>query len=93
MSRQWKASGLSGSGRSHELALDGIQPGDRAVLMFAEESCNIYSKNDQWWEAGKSFYSGGTRRSPADGAGKFLKRWIFRPEKPFGRYPTWAGGF
>src|SRR5262249_35793955 len=23
--------------------------------LFAEESCNIYSKNDHWWEAGKSF--------------------------------------
>jgi len=41
--------------------------------MFAEESCNIYSKNDQWWEAGKSFYGGGTRRSPNDVSGKYLK--------------------
>jgi alcohol dehydrogenase (cytochrome c) len=41
--------------------------------MFAEESCSIYSKNDQWWEAGKSFYGGGTRRAPGDSGGKFLK--------------------
>lgn len=42
--------------------------------MFAEESCTVYSKNDQWWEAGKSFYGGGTRRAPPETAGgKFLK--------------------
>jgi PQQ-dependent dehydrogenase (methanol/ethanol family) len=42
--------------------------------MFAEESCNVYTKNDQWWEAGKSFYGGGTRRPPAETvSGKFLK--------------------
>ena len=42
--------------------------------MFAEESCSVYTKNDQWWEAGKSFYGGGTRRAPGDNAaGKSLK--------------------
>ena len=39
-------------------------PATGLFYMFAEESCNIYSKNDQWWEAGKSFYGGGTRRAP-----------------------------
>ena len=46
--------------------------------VFAEESCNVYTKNDQWWEAGKSFYGGGTRHAPVDGGaggppGKALK--------------------
>jgi alcohol dehydrogenase (cytochrome c) len=41
--------------------------------MFAEESCSIYSKNGQWWEAGKSFYGGGTRRAPGSDGGKSLK--------------------
>ena len=42
--------------------------------LFAEESCSVYLKNDQWWEAGKSFYGGGTRRAPGDTAsGRFLK--------------------
>jgi alcohol dehydrogenase (cytochrome c) len=42
--------------------------------MFAEESCTVYMKNDQRWEAGKSFYGGGTRRTPGERAGqKFLK--------------------
>jgi PQQ-dependent dehydrogenase (methanol/ethanol family) len=40
--------------------------------LFAEESCNIYSKNDEWWEAGKSFYGGGSRRPPGENV-KFLK--------------------
>ncbi len=42
--------------------------------LFAEESCAIYTKNDQWWEAGKSFYGGVTRRAPGTGAaGRVLK--------------------
>jgi PQQ-dependent dehydrogenase (methanol/ethanol family) len=49
-------------------------PATGLFYMFAEESCNIYSKNDQWWEAGKSFYGGGTRRAPSNpGDGKSLK--------------------
>src|SRR5439155_26054288 len=36
--------------------------------LFADESCAIYTKNDQWWEAGKSFYGGGTRRAPSGSA-------------------------
>ncbi len=39
--------------------------------MFAEESCSIYSKNDQGWQAGKSYYGGGTRLAP--GSEKYLK--------------------
>ena len=42
--------------------------------LFADESCSVYSKNDRWWEAGKSFYGGATRRAPGDNAiGKSLK--------------------
>lgn len=49
---------------------------------FAQESCNIYSKNGEWWEAGKSFYGGGTRRSPGDNGGKFLKAMNIETGKP-----------
>jgi PQQ-dependent dehydrogenase (methanol/ethanol family) len=49
-------------------------PATGLFYMFAEESCNVYSKNDEWWEAGKSFYGGGTRRAPGNNdGGKFLK--------------------
>jgi len=42
--------------------------------LFAEESCAIYTKTDQRWEAGKSFYGGVTRRAPGtSAAGRILK--------------------
>jgi alcohol dehydrogenase (cytochrome c) len=65
--------------------------------MFAEESCNIYSKNDQWWEAGKSFYGGGTRRAPSGGGpsgpdGKFLKAIDIQTGKTAWEIPDIGGG-
>jgi alcohol dehydrogenase (cytochrome c) len=60
--------------------------------MFAEESCNIYSKNDQWWEAGKSFYGGGTRRAPGDDGGKFLKAIDIQTGKTSWEIPDIGGG-
>ncbi|HKE29294.1 MAG TPA: PQQ-binding-like beta-propeller repeat protein [Bryobacteraceae bacterium] len=49
-------------------------PATGLFYMFAAESCSIYSKNDEWWEAGRSFYGGGSRRAPAQSdGGKFLK--------------------
>ena len=50
-----------------------FSPATNLFYVFAEESCAIYTKNDQWWEAGKSFYGGVTRRVPVTGAGKVLK--------------------
>jgi alcohol dehydrogenase (cytochrome c) len=42
--------------------------------LFAEESCAIYTKTDQQWAAGKSFYGGVTRRAPGtSAAGRILK--------------------
>ena len=46
-----------------------FSPRTGLFYLFAEESCAIYTKNDQWWEAGKSFYGGVTRRAPGSGAG------------------------
>jgi len=65
--------------------------------MFAEESCNIYSKNDQWWEAGKSFYGGGTRRAPGDGGpsgpdGKSLKAIDIQTGRTAFEIPEIGGG-
>ena len=68
-------------------------PSTGLFYMFAEESCNIYSKNDQWWEAGKSFYGGGTRRSPGDAAGgKFLKALDIQTGKTAWEIPDIGGG-
>jgi alcohol dehydrogenase (cytochrome c) len=65
--------------------------------MFAEESCNVYSKNDQWWEAGKSFYGGGTRRAPSVGGpsgpdGKSLKAIDIQTGKIAWEIPDIGGG-
>ena len=60
--------------------------------LFAEESCNLYSKNDQWWEAGKSFYGGGTRRAPGDAAGKSLKAIDIQTGKTAWEIPDVVGG-
>src|SRR5262249_42286072 len=51
-----------------------FSPVTKLFYVFAEESCAIYTKNDQWWQAGKSFYGGVTRRAPGGAApGKVLK--------------------
>jgi PQQ-dependent dehydrogenase (methanol/ethanol family) len=68
-------------------------PSTGLYYMFAEESCNIYSKNDQWWEAGKSFYGGGTRRPPGDSvSGKFLKAIDIQTGKTAWEIPDIGGG-
>jgi PQQ-dependent dehydrogenase (methanol/ethanol family) len=68
-------------------------PSTGLFYMFAEESCTIYSKNDQWWEAGKSFYGGGTRRAPAETAGgKFLKAIDIETGKTAWEIPNVGGG-
>jgi len=67
-------------------------PSTRLFYMFAEESCNLYSKNDQWWEAGKSFYGGGTRRAPDSGGGKFLKAIDVQTGKTAWEIPDIGGG-
>jgi outer membrane protein assembly factor BamB len=61
--------------------------------MFAEESCNVYTKNDQSWEAGKSFYGGGAHRAPGDNTGgKFLKAIDIQTGKTAWEIPDIGGG-
>ncbi|HEV3201805.1 MAG TPA: PQQ-dependent dehydrogenase, methanol/ethanol family [Bryobacteraceae bacterium] len=68
-------------------------PSTGLFYMFAEESCNVYSKNDQWWEAGKSFYGGGTRRAPGDNTGgKSLKAIDIQTGKTTWEIPDIGGG-
>ncbi len=70
-----------------------FNPATGLYYMFAEESCNVYSKNDQWWEAGKSFYGGGTRRPPSDiVSGKFLKAIDIQTGKTAWEIPDIGGG-
>jgi len=60
--------------------------------LFAEESCAIYSKNDQQWEAGKSFYGGVTRRAPGtSAAGRVLKALDIQTGKTAWAIPVGGG--
>jgi PQQ-dependent dehydrogenase (methanol/ethanol family) len=72
-------------------------PATGLFYMLAEESCNFYTKNDQWWEAGKSFYGGGTRLAPADSGpagpgGTFLKAIDIQTGKTAWEIPDIGGG-
>jgi len=70
-----------------------FSPATGLFYMFAQESCNIYTKNDQWWEAGKSFYGGGTRRVSGDYIGKkFLKAIDIQTGKAVWEIPDVGGG-
>ncbi|HKB13215.1 MAG TPA: PQQ-dependent dehydrogenase, methanol/ethanol family [Vicinamibacterales bacterium] len=60
--------------------------------LFADESCAIYTKNDQQWEAGKSFYGGVTRRAPGtSAAGKVLKALDIESAKTVWQNPVGGG--
>ncbi len=72
---------------------DAYNPKTGLFYMFAEESCNIYSKNDLWWEAGKSFYGGGTRRAPDENEeSKILKAIDIQTGKTAWEIPDIRGG-
>jgi alcohol dehydrogenase (cytochrome c) len=68
-------------------------PSTGLFYVLAEESCNVYSKNGQWWEVGKSFYGGSTRRSPGDEPGtKFLKAIDIQTGKSVWEIPETGAG-
>ncbi len=41
--------------------------------VMALEKCNIYTKSDDWWREGESFYGGSTRRVPGEPGKKYLR--------------------
>ncbi len=58
---------------------------------FAHESCTIYSKRAEEWQAGQSFYGGSTRSSAADGGVKLLKAVDVRTGKVAWEIPDIGG--
>ena len=48
-------------------------PSTGLFYVMTTESCNIYTKSSAWWEPGKSFYGGGTRRVPGETSEKILR--------------------
>jgi alcohol dehydrogenase (cytochrome c) len=69
-----------------------FSPATGLFYLFAEESCAIYTKNDKWWEAGKSFYGGSTRRAPDSKPGKVLKALDIQTGKTAWEIPDVGGG-
>jgi PQQ-dependent dehydrogenase (methanol/ethanol family) len=50
-----------------------FNPAAGLFYVMASESCNIYTKSEEQWQAGQSFYGGGTHRSLEDVSGQFLR--------------------
>jgi alcohol dehydrogenase (cytochrome c) len=50
-----------------------FNPQTGQFLVFATEACHIFTKNEEPFELGKSFYQGTERRSPGDASQKFLR--------------------
>ena len=70
-----------------------FSPITQLFYLFADESCAIYTKNDQWWEAGKSFYGGASHRVPGDSTtGKSLKAIDVQTGKTRWEIPAIGGG-
>ena len=70
-----------------------VLDGFAASPEVADESCSVYTKNDTWWEAGKSFYGGTTRRAPGGSAtGKSLKAIDVQTGKTAWEIPAVGGG-
>jgi len=60
--------------------------------LFAEESCAVYTKNDQVWKAGQSYYGGVTRRAPgSSAAGRVLKALDIQTGKTAWQIPVGGG--
>lgn len=68
-------------------------PATGLFYVMALESCAIYTKSSAWWEPGKSFYGGGTRRVPGEAGEKFLRAIELQTGKIAWEVPQRAAGF
>ena len=67
-------------------------PANEAFYVIALEKCNIYTKSSAWWEPGKSFYGGGTRRVPDETPQKVLRAIDTQNGKIVWEYPAGRRG-
>jgi alcohol dehydrogenase (cytochrome c) len=67
-------------------------PATELFYVMALESCGIYTKSDAWWEPGKSFYGGGTRRVPGETPERFLRALDIQTGKTVWEIPQIGGG-
>ena len=69
-----------------------FDPQTGQFLVFASEACQIFTKNDDPFELGKSFYQGTERRSPTDTSEKFLRALDIQTGKIAWEIPNIGGG-
>ncbi len=69
-----------------------FNPATGFFYLMAEESCGVFTKNSEWWEQGKSFYGGGTRRSVGDVSVKYLRALDVQTGKIAWQIPDVGGG-
>jgi PQQ-dependent dehydrogenase (methanol/ethanol family) len=50
-----------------------FNPGTGLFYLIALEKCNIFSKNDEWWKQGESFYGGSAREDRTVRPRKYLR--------------------
>jgi alcohol dehydrogenase (cytochrome c) len=67
-------------------------PATQLFYVMALESCGIFTKSDAWWEQGKSFYGGGTRRVPGEKPERFLRALDIQTGKIVWEIPQIGGG-
>jgi alcohol dehydrogenase (cytochrome c) len=68
-------------------------PATGLFYVTALESCDIYTKSSAWWEPGKSFYGGGTRRVPGETSQRFLRAIDLQTGKIAWEFPIGTGGW
>ena len=68
-------------------------PATGLFYVLALESCAIYTKSSAWWEPGKSFYGGGSRRAPGETSERFLRAIDLQTGKIAWEVPQVAPGF
>jgi alcohol dehydrogenase (cytochrome c) len=68
-----------------------FNPATGLFYVMAGEACAIYEKNSQWFELGKSFYGGTTRRVTVEGGGKFLRALDLQTGKVIWEIPDIGG--
>ncbi|HTB12093.1 MAG TPA: PQQ-binding-like beta-propeller repeat protein [Bryobacteraceae bacterium] len=67
-------------------------PETKFFYVMALESCGIFTKSDAWWEPGKSFYGGGTKRVPGEKPERFLRALDIQTGKTVWEIPQIGGG-
>ena len=50
-----------------------FNPGTGFYYVMATEACNIYTKGDEHWQSGQSWFGGGSHRTTADAGGQYLR--------------------